>query len=328
MENSGYLYQQTTDDFYEVPLASPTLQPEDVLVAVKAVSVNPVDTKLATVTSQEPRILGYDSVGEIVAVGRSVTHFDVGEQVYYAGTTQRSGANQRLQAVDQRIIAKAPKTLTDGEAAALPLTSLTAWELLFEKMGLTPAAGANQGQILLINGAGGVGSIAAQLARWSGLVVSATSSPQNADWLKANGVAHCLDYHQDLVAQAGEGAFDYIVSLYDVTDYLSTVAKLIKPFGKVGTIVETKAPLEMNLLKNLSVDFFWEYMFTKTDFQVALPSQGRILQQVADLVTAGTLQTTLAKELTGGVTAANLTTAHRIVRQGHFGKVVVSGGFH
>lgn len=327
MDNSGLLYQAARKDFQQVSLEVPEIGPEDVLVAVSAVSVNPVDTKLAAAYGEQPRILGFDAVGEIVATGAEVKDFQLGDRVYYAGTTGRSGSDQRLQAVDQRIIAKAPASLSDGEGAALPLTSLTAWELLFEKLGLTPAAAANQGEILLINGAGGVGSIAAQLAAWSGLTVSATSSPQNFPWLEKNGVTHCLDYHQELVAQAGGRRFDHILSFFDLTDYLQVVAQLIKPFGKVGTIVETRAPLEMNLLKNLGVDFFWEYMFAKTDFDVAVESQGEILRQVTGLVDSGQLRSTLAKELTGGVTSENLTEAYAAVRAGHRGKVVVSGGF-
>lgn len=302
------------------------LWPYDLLVEVSAVSVNPVDLKLAAKNANGKRILGYDAVGTVVDMGSSVRGVEKGDRVFYAGTTVREGAHQKLQLVDHRITAHAPTKLTDGQAAAMPLTALTAWELLFERMGFVPKEGANKGQLLMINGAGGVGSIASQIAKWAGFKVTATSSPKNFEWLQKNGVKECVDYHQDLIVEAGARKFDAVVSFHDISDYFPAVAKVVKPFGKVGTIVETKKDLPMNLLKNTNVDFYWEYMFAKTEQQMKIESQGAILTRIAEMLDAGILHTTLTKEFTGGISCDTLEVAFARVAKGAIGKTVVSGG--
>ncbi|BCA86705.1 NADPH:quinone reductase [Enterococcus saigonensis] len=314
----------------------PRLQPldNDLLVAVRAVSVNPVDTKLRQKAPKTatPQILGFDAVGEVVATGANVHDIQIGDRVYYAGTTKRAGSNQAFQLVDRRICALAPKTLTEAEAAAMPLTTLTAYELLFEKFGLVAAKKANEGKkLLIINSGGGVGSVMSQLAHWAGLTVYGTSSPHNFEWLRYNKVDFPIDYHGDLqtnLARTKVEKFDYIAVLHAITPYFDTISKLIAPLGHVGTIVEVKDPLPLVAWKNLSVSFDWEYMFTKTDFDRDVASQGRILAHVAQLVDEGELHTTLTQTINGGINATNLKKATALVESGHMnGKVVVTGPF-
>ncbi|MFR3687194.1 MAG: alcohol dehydrogenase catalytic domain-containing protein, partial [Enterococcus sp.] len=266
----GFYEGRSLDDlevFTEKEIPIPICQTHDLMVEVQAVSVNPIDTKRRqmTVLSEDFQIQGYDAVGIVKEIGSAVSGFAVGDRVFYAGTTQRPGANQRFQAVDSRIAAKAPAGFSDGDLAALPLTSLTAWELLFEKFGYIPEENANQGSILLINASGGVGSIAAQLAKWAGLTVYGTASPRNNEWLKKNNqVDHVLNHRLPLAEQINK-PFSAIAIFYDASTYLPQLTKAIVPFGKVGMIVNTKEALDLNPCKNLSIDFYWEYMFAKTD---------------------------------------------------------------
>ncbi len=315
--------------------AIPVPNPRDVLVKVAAVSVNPVDTKLrqSAPKSNALRILGFDGVGEVVAVGTNVSKFKIGDRIFYAGTTTRSGSNQEYQLVDERIAALAPNHLSDEEAAALPLTALTAYELLFEKFGLIPKENANQGKkILVINGAGGVGSILNQLAKWAGLEIYATASPKNFDWLTSIGVDHPLDYHHDLkqsLQELGTDAVDYIAVLFDITRYFDQINSLIKPFGHVGTIVGIHEPLDLSTWKNLSVSFDWEYMFAKTDHDYQIDTQGEALSVIASLADQGILKSTLSKVYSDGINAINLRAATKDVESGHMlGKVVISGPFN
>ncbi|EOH97412.1 zinc-binding alcohol dehydrogenase family protein [Enterococcus pallens] len=313
----------------------PTPGSRDLLVKVKAVSVNPVDTKLrqGTLKRNALRVLGFDAVGEVVAVGKEVEKFRVGDRVFYAGTTTRAGSNQEYQAVNERIVALAPEKLSDEEAAALPLTALTAYELLFEKFGLIPEEKANQGKsILVINGAGGVGSILNQLAHWAGLEIYATASPKNFEWLEKVGVDHPLDYHEDLKASLralGVHEVNYIAVLFDITRYLDQIKYMVKPFGHVGTIVGIQEPIDISEWKNLSVSFDWEYMFAKTDHDYAVETQGQALELIAKLADEGKLITTLSKVYADGINATNLKQATKDVEGGHMlGKVVVSGPFN
>ncbi|MFV0557879.1 MAG: alcohol dehydrogenase catalytic domain-containing protein, partial [Enterococcus sp.] len=228
--------------FIEQKQPLPTAKGHDLLVQVRAVSVNPVDVKLrrSTQAQQKLKILGFDGVGEVVAVGQKATKFQLGDTVFYAGSTQRSGSNQEYQLVDERIVALAPKMLSLEQAAALPLTGLTAYELLFEKFGLRAQEKANAGNILVINGSGGVGSILTQLAQWAGLSVYATASPHNFAWLQKMGVKTPIDYHQPLKESLpADLRFDYIAVLHDIAPYFEQLTPLIKPFGHLGTIVET-----------------------------------------------------------------------------------------
>lgn len=322
------------NSFIDARLPLPKAQDRDLLVQVKAISINPVDTKLRKKTKKqkELQVLGFDTVGEIAEIGNAVQNFQVGDRVFYAGTTKRSGSNQAFQLVDERIVALAPKNLTDEQAAALPLTSLTAFELLFEKFGVIPEKNANVGKsILIINGAGGVGSILSQLASWAGLEVFATSSPRNFDWLKSNGVSFPIDYHGNIkenINKKERTSFDFIAVLFDITAYFDQIKTLIKPLGHIGTIVEISKPLEIGVWKNQSVSFDWEYMFAKTDFDYQIETQGKTLQWMTDLVEQDELSSTLTKTYASGIHANNIKKATKDVESGHmYGKVVVSGPF-
>lgn len=326
---------QESDSLINQIIPMPQLRPQDVLVEVLAVSVNPVDSKLrqATNDGEQLHILGFDGVGRVSGLGAAATKFKLGEIIYYAGTTKRAGSNQAFQAVDERIAAKIPENLTIEACAAIPLTALTAYELLFEKFGLTPEKNANQGRsILVINGAGGVGSILNQLAHWAGLTVFSTASPKNFSWLKQMKVDGPLDYHQSLseaLRQQQVPTIDYVAALYDCVPYFEEIVNVVRPFGHLGTIVETKEEIPINRLKNKAVSFDWEYMFTKTDYGYAIESQGAILAKIASLLTEGELESTLTKAYTTGINAKNLKQATAEVESGHScGKIVVSGAFN
>lgn len=320
--------------FVDAKLPLPKVYNRDLLVQVKAVSINPVDTKLRQKTKKQNKlkVLGFDAVGEVTAIGDDVQNFQVGDRVFYAGTSQRSGSNQAFQLVDERIVALAPKNLSDEKAAALPLTAITAFELLFEKFGVISEKNANIGKnILIINGAGGVGSILSQLASWAGLEVFATSSPKNFNWLKSNKVSFPIDYHGNLkenLSKKDTISFDYIAVLFDITAYFDQIKTLIKPCGHIGTIVGISSPLDIGIWKNHSVSFDWEYMFAKTDFDYHIESQGKILRWITDLVEQGELRSTLTKTYSTGIHAKNIKQATKDVESGHMkGKVVVSGPF-
>ncbi|PWF99869.1 zinc-binding alcohol dehydrogenase family protein [Levilactobacillus bambusae] len=324
-----------SDSLVDVEVPTPDLAEHDVLVEVKAVSVNPVDTKLraGAPSQKEPLILGFDAVGIVVKTGSNTTKFSKGDRVWYSGTTKRPGSNEAYQAVDERLVAKAPRSLTDEAAAAMPLTSITAYELLFEKMGANFGQLANPGKTLLIvNGAGGVGSVLSQLAKWAGFTVIATASPANFDWLRANGVDQPIDYHDDLETQVqglGHHFVDAAVILYDVPSYYDAVTKLVAPGGHIGAIVGTQAKLNMEQLKSKSLSLDWEYMFAKGDFDFRMETQGEALRQIAQLVDNNFVHTTLSRTIDSGLNAKNLREAHQVVEEGHVvGKVVVSGPFN
>lgn len=314
-------------------LPEPVATDNDVVVSVQATSVNPVDTKIRQTTQQRAlKILGYDAVGTITQVGDAVTDFQVGDRVFYAGSNQRPGANAEQQLVDARLISRAPESLTDAEAAALPLTMLTAYELLFEKFHQPFAAGANQGKtVLIINGAGGVGSAAIQLAKWAGFTVITTASrPETIAWVQQLGADQVLDHHQDLLAQLGPDAvnnIDDVMILHNTEPYFKTAAQLVKPLGHVGSIVESRQPLPLGLLKDKAASFDWEFMFAKAKYQVDLASQGAFLGKLAQLVDSGAIRSTLTKTLTE-ISPATLQEAHALVEGGHMlGKVVLTAPF-
>lgn len=319
----------------DLDLPKPTATSNQVLVQVSAVSVNPVDTKLREGVNAEtaPRILGFDAVGTVVETGPEVTKFQVGERIYYAGTTQMAGANAEYQLVDERLASLAPRNLTDAQTAAMPLTTLTAYELLFEKLQFVGKANQNQRRtLLIINGAGGVGSIMSQLAHWAGITVLATSSDRNFEWLRQNQVDYPLDYHQDLTAQIrdlGYDSMDAIAILYAPEAYFDLAAQLIKPFGHIGSIVGSPADLPLYQIKNKAASFDWEYMFAKSDYDYNVNSQGKILQLVARLLDQGVLTPTLTETVTAGINAATLTDAYERVGKGQVhGKLVLTGPFN
>ncbi|WP_225419690.1 zinc-binding alcohol dehydrogenase family protein [Lapidilactobacillus wuchangensis] len=336
--------------FSQRALALPQPEANDLLVKIQAFSINPVDTKLRqSLTGPQFHVLGYDAIGTVSAIGKNVTDFNLGDKVYYAGTMKRDGSYATYQLVDHRLVSRAPQKLTAAESAAVPLTGITAWELLFEQMGFGKSLndpqiqakieqGANtatdlsfpdnQGkQLLIINGAGGVGTMLSQLAHWAGFKVAATASPKHFDWLRQNQVDLCLDYHQDLAEQikaAHWGKFDGIAVLITPDDYFDLIAEQIVPFGQVGCIVETDTPLPIGKLKNLNVSWDWEFMFAKSNFNYQVATQGQILKQLAHLLDQGKIHSTLTKTISG-LNPTNLAAAHQLIESGHTeGKVVLT----
>lgn len=271
-------------------------------------------------------------MGTITQIGTAVADFKIGDRVYYAGSNQRAGANAEQQLVDARLISLAPKTLTDAEAAALPLTMLTAYELLFEKCHHPFAENANQGKtVLIINGAGGVGSAAIQLAKWAGFkVITTASRPETIAWVQQLGADQVLDYHQDLLTQLGHEAvntIDTIMILHNTEAYFEAAARLVKPLGHVGSIVESHQPLPLGLLKDKAASFDWEFMFAKPKYQINLASQGAFLAQLAQLVDSGAIHTTVTKTFSE-ISPTTLQQAHALVEAGHMlGKVVLTAPF-
>jgi zinc-binding alcohol dehydrogenase family protein len=316
--------------FEQVTLPMPEPRAYDLVVKVAAVSVNPVDTKFRQVakTTTTPRIVGFDAVGTVTAMGEHVRGFHVGDRVLYSGSSRRQGSDQLYQAVDARLVAHAPQTVADKDLAAIPLVGLTAWELLFEKMGFTAAANANAGKTLLvINGAGGVGSIMTQLAKWSGLTVIATASPKNFPWLRARGVDCRIDYHEDIAKELHEQGYeeiDGIAILYAPEPYLALAGQLVAPFGHIGSIVQPSQPLDVGALKNKAASLDFEYMFAKTDNHHDIASQGAIIDQLVQLYADGVLISNVTTVL-DGLTVQNLTKATALVETGHTqGKVVLT----
>lgn len=328
-----YLPVTDPDCLQEFTLADPVPQARDLLISVEAISVNPVDTKVRAPKSQvedAPKVLGWDACGVVKAVGPEVTLFKTGDRVYYAGDISRQGCNSELHCVDERIVGKQPGSLSAEEAAALPLTALTAWESLFDRMGIKQNVN-NQGKtILIIGGAGGVGSMAIQLAhKIAGLKVIATASRnETSAWCEQMGADHVINHHRDIGSQLSEVGIpevDYILCCNNTDTHFDAMVEVIKPQGAICCMVDAAGQLDMNALKAKSVRFAWEFMFTRPKFQTDdMIEQHRILDEVARLVDAGVLQTTL-KQVLLPINAAKLREAHAIVEQGGMiGKLVLS----
>jgi zinc-binding alcohol dehydrogenase family protein len=309
----------------EIEVGDPGLH--DLLVEVRAVSVNPVDVKVRSgfAAQDEPKILGFDAAGVVRAVGAEVTAFTPGDEVYYAGSIDRPGSNAGLQLVDSRIVGHKPSSLDFAEAAALPLTTITAWETLFDRFRLGRDA---SGTLLVVSAAGGVGSMVSQLARaLTGLqVVGTASRTESADWAREMGAQHIADHHSlvESVRKVAPDGVQYVfspVSGQNVEAYV----ELLTPRGEVVAIDEPEG-MDLLPLKAKSLTWHWELMFTRPLFEPESTAQREILEEVARLVDAGTLRTTLTTRLQG-LTAANLREAHRMVESGGMiGKVVLERG--
>lgn len=314
----------------DVELPAPVAGEHDLLVAVRAISVNPVDTKVrrgVTPAAGEWKVLGWDVAGEVVGVGAAVRGFALGDRVWYAGSIARPGGNSELHAVDARIAAKMPSTVDFAQAAALPLTAITAWEILFDRLGLHAAS---TGTLLVIGAAGGVGSILVQLARQlTGLTVVGTASrAETRDWLLDLGAHAVVDHGAPLAAglrAAGYAEADYVVSLNQSEQHFAEVVELIAPQGKFA-LIDDPASLDIVPLKRKSVSVHWEFMFTRPLFATAdLARQGELLAELARLVDDGRVRTTLAANL-GRIDAANLRRAHALIESGKArGKLVLAG---
>ena len=336
MKAVGYRIAQavTADDSlidFNVDAIRPGLR--DLQVEVRAVSVNPVDIKLrsgATPPVGETRILGFDAAGIVKAVGESATLFRPGDEVFYAGAINRPGTNSELHVVDERIVGRKPTTLSFAEAAALPLTSITAWELLFDRLGVPYGRKSSNGTLLIINGAGGVGSILTQIARrLTGLRIVATASrPETIAWCKKMGAHHVIDHRRSLneaLKEIGIPQVEYVASLTATDQHLPAILEAIAPQGRLAVIDDPKS-LDVLPFKRKSVSVHWESMFTRSLLQTAdMIAQHHLLNEVADLVDAGLLMTTLV-ETAGPINAANLKRVHALVESGRsYGKAVLAG---
>jgi zinc-binding alcohol dehydrogenase family protein len=328
-----YLPISDPQSLLDVDLPKPTPSGRDLLVRVEAVSVNPVDTKVRAPSQKEekqPRVLGWDAAGVVESFGPEATKFNPGDEVYYAGDVTRSGSNAEFQLVDERIVGRKPKTLSFAEAAALPLTTITAWEALFERLDID-RAGKNRGKsILIIGGAGGVGSIAIQLAKLTGLTVIATASrPETVKWVLDLGADHAVDHRQPLpgqLAAIGHKEVNFIANFANTDSYWAPMAEMIRPEGHIVCIVENAKPVEIGLLKSKSVSFSWEFMFTRSMYQTPdMEKQGELLTEVANLVDGRKVRATHSETLSP-INAANLRSVHALIESGKaIGKITLAG---
>lgn len=329
-----YLPISDPESLQDVELPKPVAAGHDVLVRVEAISVNPVDTKVRSPKPQveaQPKVLGYDAAGVVEAVGENVTLFKPGDEVYYAGDITRPGTNAQFHLVDERIVGRKPATLDFAQAAALPLTAITAWELLFDRMPYAMDRENNTRTLLIIAGAGGVGSIAIQLARHAGFTVIATASRTGTiDWCKSMGARHVIDHRQPLAPQLDALGFkqvDAVLNLADTDRYWETIGEILAPQGHVGLIVEPKGPLKIgDSYKAKCIGIHWETMFGRSRFRTQdMIEQHCLLTRVASLVDAGELRTTHT-ETVGTINAANLRETHRRLESGTtIGKLVLAG---
>ncbi|MET3899778.1 NADPH2:quinone reductase [Devosia sp. UYZn731] len=326
-----YLPVSDPDAFIDVELPKPAPRGHDILVAVKAVAVNPVDTKVRSPKSKVepmPRVLGWDASGVVEAVGSEVTLFRPGDAVYYAGDLTRSGSNQEFHLVDERIAGRKPQSLSHAEAAALPLTTITAYESFFDRLRID-RGGADAGQsILIIGGAGGVGSIGIQLAKRAGLVVIATASrPETIAWVKELGADHVVNHREPLVEQVRALGLKYVdhIAIFNDMRHWAAAVELIRPQGGIVAIDDTHLPMPMGELKTKAASLHWELMFTRSMFATPdMIKQHELLSFVADEIDAGRIRTTLA-EVLSPINAANMREAHRLVETGAArGKIVVA----
>jgi zinc-binding alcohol dehydrogenase family protein len=319
------LFKTAADDIGELrDIETPKPRPagQDLLVRVKAAAVNPVDVKTRRRVSPElgqPVILGFDASGTVEALGPLVRDFDVGDDVYYAGSIVRPGAYAEYQLVDARLAARKPTRLSHVEAAALPLTSITAWEMLFARLGIVEREGGEA--LLLLGGAGGVGSMAIQLARrlTDLVVIAAASRPDGQAWCRRLGAQHVIDHRGDLASQTAAvagGAVRYAFAIVGADAHWDALAQLIAPQGRVG-LIDDPEPVDLRVFKAKSVSLHWENMFTRSVFQTPdMAEQGRLLGRIADLVDGGALVTTLGHDL-GALSAAALDAAHRRIVSDH-----------
>jgi len=330
MKAVGYHAPGDASALDDIERPHPHPEVHDLVVEVRAISVNPVDTKVlgrAAPNGNEPGVLGFDAAGVVRTVGPAVTLFRPGDEVFYAGALNRPGSNAEFQAVDERLVGRKPANLSFAEAAAMPLTSLTAWELLFDRLKVSRQS---TGTLLVINGAGGVGSVLIQMARQlTGLTVVATASrPESIDWCKRMGAHHVIDHHRPLdeaLKDTGIEQAEYVASLTGSDEHLPAIAKLIAPQGHLALIDDPKV-FDIVPLKTKSITVSWELMFTRSLFQTPdMAAQHQALNEVASLLEAGTLKTTLQQHY-GTISAANLRRAHELLRSGRsIGKVVLEG---
>lgn len=321
------------ESLMDIELNEPKAAGRDLLVNVKAISVNPVDTKIrmrAQAEAGEYQVLGWDAAGVVEAVGEDCELFSPGDEVWYAGAIDRPGSNAELHLVDERIVGKKPLSLAYDKAAAMPLTSITAWEILFDRLQVKLGK-RHGGEVLLIMGAaGGVGSMLTQLAsRLSGLTVVGTASrAETREWVRSLGAHHVIDHGKPLLAQLnaiGIEAVSHVASLTHSDMHFNSIVELIAPFGKIA-MIDDPGPLDFTKLKTKSVSLHWELMYTRSLFNTPdMLEQHHLLNEVAELVDAGLLKTTFNTHY-GVINAENLKKAHAMIESGKsMGKIVLEG---
>ncbi|PZO89389.1 MAG: zinc-binding alcohol dehydrogenase family protein [Sphingomonas sanxanigenens] len=321
------------DALVDIEIERPVPTGRDLLVEVAAVSVNPVDTKVRAGNAAADggwKILGWDAVGRVAEVGDKVKDFKVGDQVFYAGSLTRPGTNSEYHLVDERIVGRKPATLSNAEAAALPLTAITAWEMLFDRLDIKRAVSGAAPAILIVGGAGGVGSIAIQLVRaLTGLTVIATASRgATQDWVRELGAHHVIDHRQPLAPQIealGIGAPGFVFSTTATDRHLTEIEALIAPQGRFG-LIDDPETLDVTGFKRKAASIHWEFMFTRPIYETAdMDAQGKLLNALAALIDAGRVRTTVTQVL-HPINAANLKQAHALIESGKArGKIVLEG---
>ncbi len=321
------------DSLQDIELPTPVATGRDLLVEIKAVSANPVDAKVRQGVAPgagEWKVLGWDAAGVVVALGPEVSGFKVGDRVWYAGSLTRAGSNSEFHLVDERIVGKMPASLDFAQAAALPLTAITAWEMLFDRLGIAPGKQATDASLLIVGASGGVGSIMVQLARrLTGLrVIGTASRPETAAWVKELGAHAVIDHSQPIsqeMKRIGVPQVEYAVCLNQTDAHFAELAESIAPQGKFGLIDDPLA-LDIRLLKRKSISLHWEFMFTRAMFGTGdMAGQGRLLDELAAMVDAGLIRTTVGEHF-GAINASNLKRAHALLESGKArGKIVLEG---
>ncbi|WP_290704087.1 zinc-binding alcohol dehydrogenase family protein [Amphritea sp.] len=341
MKAIGYLTPQDVtgqDSLVDIELPMPVATGRDLLVKVDAISVNPVDTKIRKNVQPDNgdyKVLGWDAVGEVVAVGDQVEFYSKGDKVWYAGDLTRPGTNAEYHLVDERIVGHKPSSISDSEAAALPLTTITAWELLFDRLGLSQR-GSNllavePQQVLIIGAAGGVGSIIVQLAAklTDAVVIGTASRPESQEWVTACGADFVIDHRKPLndeLRRIGLDSVSHVVSLNGTAEHFDSIVEVIAPQGKIALIDDPELPLDIMKLKMKSVSLHWEFMYTRSMFNTPdIAKQRDLLNEVAGLIDSGDIKTTRGEHF-GPINADNLKRAHTAVESGKvIGKVVLEG---
>lgn len=321
---------QDARSLYDAELPEPKIGARDLLVEVRAIAVNPVDTKIrASRGGEQPQVLGWDAVGVVRETGPQVTLFRPGDEVFYAGAIDRPGSYSQLHVVDERIVGHKPKSLDNASAAALPLTSITAWELLFDRLGVEENGGKGQ-SLLVVGAAGGVGSILVQLARklTQLTVIGTASRPETQAWVKELGAHHVIDHSESIPLQLEElklNPVDYVISLTHTETYLPQLVEVLRPQGKLA-LIDDPAQLDVMPLKRKSLSLHWELMFTRSLYKTEdMIKQHQLLERVSQLVDEGMLKTTLGEHF-GDICADNLKRAHALIESGKArGKIVLEG---
>ncbi len=335
MKQFGFVNSLPIDEelsLYEIETPTPKPTGHDLLVEIRATSINPADAKRRRLTAldkphDEPMVVGYDAVGVVLDVGSDTSIFKKGNEVWYAGDANRPGTHADVQLVDERVVGPKPKNLTNAEAAAMPLTGLTAWEMLFERFGIKEGDGEGK-TLLVIGAAGGVGSLTIQLARkLTKLKVIATASrPETIAWCKEMGAHEVVDHRNLVEAMKSKGLedIDYITQYADLSQHWNAMCELVKPQGKIGTIVETNDLIDISMLQGKSVSLHWELMFTRTIFQTEdMAEQNVILTRLSKLVDDGVIRSTLQQTIQG-FSLENFKEAHRRIEKANvIGKLVI-----